>query len=249
MTRFEDHFSSVAAAYASFRPGYPAELFDWLTAVAPRRELVWDCACGSGQASRPLAERFAVVVASDASADQVAAAPATPGVHYLVAPAAPAPLASEAVDLVVVAQAFHWFAGEPFFGEVRRVLRPGGVLAVWTYALPHFVSHAAEQCVHRFIDETLGAYWPAEVRHVLAGYATLELPLAEISVPAFEMRADWTLDRFLAFVRTWSGVRRFVEAHQHDPVEGLAAALEPIFRALGGAQTIRWQVKLRAARK
>jgi len=247
--RFEDHFSRVAAEYASFRPDYPSELFDWLASVSPQCEVAWDCACGSGQAARPLAERFAMVVASDASAIQIAAAEDTAGVRYLVAPAEPAPLATGSIDLVVVAQALHWFVGEPFFAEVRRVVRPGGVFAAWTYALPHFLSESIEQVVHHFIGDILAPYWPDEIRHVLDGYQNIQLPFAEINQPPFEMRAEWTLERFLAFVRTWSGVRRFGEVRGEDPVSRLGAELKPLFGNQGAAQPVSWRIKLRACRK
>jgi len=131
--KFRDHFSGVAADYAAYRPQYPAALFDWLASVSPRCELAWDCACGSGQASLPLASRFALVAASDASAIQVATATASENIRYLVAAAETAPLADGTVDLVTVAQALHWFVGDEFFAEVRRVGRPGGVFAAWTY--------------------------------------------------------------------------------------------------------------------
>jgi len=247
--RFEDHFSGVASEYASFRPDYPSELFDWLASVSPQCEVAWDCACGSGQAARLLAGRFALVVASDASAIQIAAAEDTVGVRYVVAPAEPAPLATGSVDLVVVAQALHWFVGEPFFAEVRRVVRPGGVFAAWTYALPHFQSEPIEQVVHHFIADLLGPYWPHEIRHVLDGYHNIELPFAEIDAPAFEMRVAWTLERFLAFVRTWSGVRRFVEENREDPVKHLGAELENLFGQTGGAQPVSWRIDLKACRK
>ncbi len=242
-------FSGVAHEYAAFRPLYPAGLFDWLAAVSRRRELAWDCACGSGQASRPLASRFAMVVASDASAIQVATAAECDGIRYVVAPAEPAPLATGAVDLVTVAQALHWFIGEPFYSEVHRVVRPGGVFAAWTYGLPHFLSENLEQSVHRFIADFLGPYWPPEVQHVLDGYANIDLPFEEIEAPPFEMRADWTLDRFFAFVRTWSAVRHFVEKHHEDPVDHLATELEFICEFDGGTQPVSWRIKLRACRK
>ncbi len=245
----QDHFSGVAAAYAAFRPDYPTALFDWLAAVSRRHELAWDCACGSGQASRPLASRFALVVASDASAIQVAMAPPTEGIRYLVAPAEPAPLATGAVDLVVVAQALHWFEGESFNAEVRRVVRPGGVFAAWTYGLPHFLSEGVEQRVHRFIGDVLGPYWPDEVRHVLDGYSHLDIPFAEIDAPRFEMRVDWTLERFLAFVRTWSGVRRYVDERHEDPVDRLTAELAHFFGNAGGTEVVSWRIELRAGRK
>ena len=129
---FKDHFSHLAAAYASFRPHYPAALFEFLAGCCLRRELAWDCACGSGQATIDLARQFRAVVATDASAAQIAAAVARANVQYRVASAVASGLAAESADLVSVAQALHWFDLEPFYAEVRRVLRSSGVLAAWT---------------------------------------------------------------------------------------------------------------------
>ena len=80
----EQLFSSVASEYARFRPGYPEELFDWLAHVSPAKDAAWDCACGSGQASVPLAARFARVFGTDSSAEQIAAARPHPNVSYSV---------------------------------------------------------------------------------------------------------------------------------------------------------------------
>lgn len=74
MSGFPDHFSAVAADYASHRPSYPAALFDWLAEQAPARRLAWDCATGSGQAARDLAGRLDRVNATDAAAAQIDAA-------------------------------------------------------------------------------------------------------------------------------------------------------------------------------
>ena len=80
-------FSTVAREYANFRPGYPPELFAWLARISPSREAVWDCGCGSGQASVALAEHFAVVHATDVAPEQIDAAKPHPRVRYSVAPA------------------------------------------------------------------------------------------------------------------------------------------------------------------
>lgn len=71
---FHDHFSAIAKRYANFRPRYPAALFDWLATFVPRNSLVWDCACGNGQAALDLAMRFDRVIATDASREQIASA-------------------------------------------------------------------------------------------------------------------------------------------------------------------------------
>src|SRR4029077_18883117 len=89
----------------------------------------WDCATGSGQAAIGLAEHFEQVVATDASAAQLAAALAHPRVSYSRAAADASGLASRSVDLVTVAQALHWLDRPPFYAEARRVLVPGGGVA------------------------------------------------------------------------------------------------------------------------
>src|ERR1700722_6174309 len=142
---FNDHFSRLAANYASFRPHYPAALFDYLAQSCRRHDFAWDCACGSGQATLDLAERFASVLATDASAAQLAAAPAHANVHYRVAPAAQSGLEAECVDIVTVAQALHWFDLAAFYAEVDRVLRSAGVLAAWTYGVMHLEGEQIER--------------------------------------------------------------------------------------------------------
>src|SRR3954467_4332669 len=107
-------FTTVAREYANFRPGYPPELFAWLARMAPHHDAVWDCGCGSGQASTALAEHFALVHATDVAAEQIAAAKPHPRVRYSVAPAEHSRLPAAAVDLVTVAQALHWFDVEAF---------------------------------------------------------------------------------------------------------------------------------------
>ncbi len=75
-------FATVAREYANFRPGYPPELFAWLARISPAQDSVWDCGCGSGQASIALAEHFAVVHATDVAPEQIAAAKSHSRVRY-----------------------------------------------------------------------------------------------------------------------------------------------------------------------
>jgi len=244
---FTDHFSEVARSYAAYRPGYPAELFGWLATVAPRLQLAWDCGCGSGQAARPLAEIFARVVATDASAAQVLSASGSGNIVFAVAPARSAPIADGVVDLVTVAQALHWFADEEFFGEVHRVIAPGGVFAAWTYGLPRFDNSAVEDSVLRFYSETVGSFWPPERQLVMEGYASVELPMEELQAPKFQMVARWTLPQLLGFLRSWSATARYVEAQAADPVVPLENELHAL---LGDSHSLEvsWPLTVRAGR-
>ena len=219
---FRDHFSGHAADYARFRPDYPEALFSYLASLAPARRLAWDCATGSGQAAAGLAPRFEEVVATDASAPQIEQAPPIPRVRYAVSPAESATLPDGSVDLVTVAQALHWFDLPSFFAEVRRVLVPGGVVAVWCYDLLSIASDI-DPIVNRFYRDVVGEYWPKERSIVERGYGSLEFPFEEVEIPppGFTMEKEWTLPDLLGYVRTWSAVRRFMAARGEDPVLAL----------------------------
>ena len=244
---FEDHFGDVSASYASARPGYPAALFDWLTERAPRRRLAWDCACGTGQASRALAERFEMVIATDASLALVARSTGAPRLEYAAAEAGAVPIAGGTVDLITVGQALHWFAGDPFWTEVRRVAAPGALLAVWTYALPR-LGGELESAMLRFYSGPVGSWWPPERQLVMEGYRSLELPFRELPVPRFEMVADWDLARFLTFLRSWSATARFIRAKGYDPVAGVEDELGSLWGPPGEIRRVVWPLTVRAAR-
>lgn len=246
--KFPDHFSGVASDYAAFRPEYPAALFEWLASVCPRHDVAWDCACGSGQASGSLACHFGRVIGTDASPTQVAAANETETTRFVVATSEHAPLADAAVDLVAVAAALHWFADDSFFSEVRRVVRPGGVFAAWSYGMPHIDSIEVERVVHDFIDGLLGPYWPPEIRMVLDGYSSIELPFEELGAPEFELQVEWPVERFLGFARTWSAVGCYVEEHGEDPVLKLEAELDKIWDRAAGPLPVNYRLDLRAGR-
>lgn len=226
---FKDHFSGLAAQYAEFRPSYPGALFDFLARTSPARTRAWDCACGSGQATLDLAERFDAVVATDASASQIAAAPPHPRVTYSVARAEQSGLEDHSLDLIIVAQSLHWFDVPAFYAECERVLKPEGVLAVWTYGVPRLNDANLDRGLHQYYGDTVGKYWPPERRHVEDGYRSLPFPFKEIAGPSFSMRENWTMTQFLGYVRSWSATGRYVEAHGTDPVAALGDQLGPLW--------------------
>jgi ubiquinone/menaquinone biosynthesis C-methylase UbiE len=133
MMTFKDHFSKQAVGYAKFRPRYPKVLFSYLRRIAPSRELAWDCGTGNGQAAVGLASVFDRVIATDASEKQISNAQPDERVEYRVAPAENSGIKSETLDLIMIAQALHWFDLDRFYAEARRVLKPNGVLAASAY--------------------------------------------------------------------------------------------------------------------
>lgn len=247
---FTDHFAQVAGHYAAHRPTYPAALFDWLADQVPVRDLAWDCATGTGQAAGELARRFSRVVATDASSGQIAAATPCSGVEYRTAPAEQSGLEAGSVDLITVAQALHWFDLDSFYAEARRVLKPGGLLAVWTYGV--FDTEAGDEAatvqrhLHTFYYETVGPYWPPERRHVENGYADLAFPFEPVTAPAFSMAVDWRLSDLAGYLRSWSATARYRELHGEDPVDRLVKELQDIWG--GGLRRILWPLSIKAGR-
>jgi SAM-dependent methyltransferase len=249
MKPYADHFSNVASAYATCRPAYPPPLFSYILTLPRRHDLAWDCAAGSGQATLPLTGRFRRVLATDVSAAMLERAPRHPKIEYRVSRAEDSGLADSSADLVTVAQALHWVDIEPFYTEVERVLAPGGVLAVWSYASQLLGDDALDAVLTHFYTEVVGPYWPAERRHVETGYRTLAFPYAELEAPAFVMGERWTLLQLLGYVGTWSATQRFRETEGFDPVERLAGELAESWGDPTSVRLVRWPLSLRLGRK
>ena len=242
-----DHFSAGAQSYARHRPRYPEALFDRIAAEAPARGTAWDCGSGNGQAALALAFRFDRVVATDASAHQLGIARRTAAVHYVVATAEATPLAGSSVDLVAVAQAAHWFALDAFYEEVRRVCRPGALLAMWTYGLCR-VSPALDETIAWFYREVVGSYWPPQRAWVDGAYRDLPFPFEPVRISAPDIERDWTLADLAGYVGTWSAVKRYRDARGTDPVSALLVpALRPAWPA-GESRSVTWPLALRAGR-
>jgi SAM-dependent methyltransferase len=249
MKPYADHFSRVASAYAACRPGYPPELFTYISGLPARHELAWDCAAGSGQATLPLTGRFRRVLATDLSAEMLNRAPRHSKVEYRVSRAEDSGLAGSSADLVTVAQALHWLDIEPFYTEVERVLAPGGVLAVWSYANQLLGDGPLDAMLTRFYTEVVGPYWPPQRRHVETGYRTLPFPYSELEAPAFAMEERWTLPQLLGYLGTWSATHRFREAQGYDPVARLTGELAESWGDPASSRLVRWPLSLRVGRK
>lgn len=248
MSSASDHFSSVARAYAAYRPRYPEALFNFLAERAPARELAWDCACGNGQATIDLAARFDRVIATDSSEAQIAQAPPHPNVEWRVAPAERSGIPRATCDLVTTAQALHWLDIDAFFAEAVRVSRPGGLVAVWSYGGGVVDHPAANAIFQRFGREIVGPYWPPQRHLVDEGYRSISLPFDEIEVPRFEMVESWTLDQLVGYVGTWSATSAYRKALNEDPTIELDARLREAWGNSDEPHRVVWPLSVRVGR-
>jgi len=244
---FKDHFSASARGYARFRPEYPDSLFRWLAEISPSRDRAWDAATGTGQAALGLAPYFLEVIATDASLEQIRHARAHSVVRYEVAPSEYVPIENATVDLVTVAQAVHWFDFDAFYSEVRRVARPGAVLAAASYGLARI-----EPGIDGVIDELyrgpLDQFWPPERVYVDEGYRTIPFPFDEIEAPDFVMTARWTLDHLLGYLGTWSAVSRAREQTGVDLLSAIKPELARLWEEPLEFRHVSWPLSLRVGR-
>lgn len=241
-------FSQNSDQYAKHRPQYPDELFSHLSDIAPRRESAWDCATGNGQAAVSLAKYFATVDATDISSEQIEHAVQHPRVRYSIAPAENTPFADQSFDLVTVATAVHWFDQEKFHREVERVLKPGGILAVWTYG-EFTVEPEIDKMVGSELLKLIDRYWASGNRKVMNGYRDLPMPLEAIHMPSFSIQMDWTLEQFAAYMRTWSAVKRFTTEMGVDPVLGTEEKLRAVWGEAGATRTVHMPLFVKASKK
>ena len=188
---------------------------------------------------------FENVLATDASQEQIASAEPHPNIEFRIATAEASGIDAETADLVTVAQALHWFDIERFFAEACRVLKPGGILAIWSYERSR-VSPECNEIIEKAYTET-ESYWPPERRFVENHYRDFTMPLPEIAVEPFEMRLDWTADEMLAYMRTWSGSQRYLQATGQDPVALYGQEL----KAEWGSESreVRWPLTLKVCQK
>lgn len=224
MAQFHDHFSGHAKAYAQSRPDYPRAMFAWLATLCHQRDTALDVACGNGQAAVALAQLFDTVHACDASSEQIANAMPARNVTYKVARCDATGIRSGSVDLLTVAQALHWFDLGAFLQEARRVIAPGGVLAVWCYGL-FTVSEEVDSIIRELYDTHTDSWWPAQRAHIDDGYARLHIP-GQQTERRFAMSQFWTVGQGLAYLRTWSAVQRALAATGTD----LVSRIEPHLR-------------------
>lgn len=193
--------------------------------------LAWDCATGNGQVAGMLSEYFAEVVATDISEKQLDNAVQQQNITYKVEQAEQSSLKDNSVDLIVVAQAVHWFDFNPFYKEVQRVLRPEGIVALIGYGLIK-TTPALDVVIEQLYSGMLGKYWDPERRYIDAGYRTIPFPFQELDMPQFAIHYTWTVEDLLGYLNTWSAAKHYEKQHQQNPV----SLIEPELRAAWGEQ-------------
>jgi ubiquinone/menaquinone biosynthesis C-methylase UbiE len=220
----KDNFTAVASGYSQFRPHYPDEMIDYIVSLVANRETALDVATGNGQVAVALSKHFRQVIATDISEAQLQKAMPSDNITYKVATAEDMPFDAQVFDLVAVAQAVHWFDFDRFYAEVRRVLKPDGIIAVMGYGL-FSTNPGSDKILRDFYDKIVGPYWDAERRYLDENYTTIPFPFDEIDAPEFVNRFQWSFDQLTGYLETWSATQHYKVAKKSNPVDLIRESL------------------------
>lgn len=226
----KDNFSHSAAAYARSRPGYPDSVLNFILEHTRGRDAAWDCGTGNGQIARKLKPYFESVYATDISLQQIREAHAVPGISYNVEAAEACSAPDRYFNLIVVAQAIHWFDFDRFYAQVYRTLKQDGTFVALGYDLVQ-VDEAVDKLLQELYVDILGSYWDPERHHIDEHYRSIPFPFREIPNPGFEMRYDWNLEQFTGYLLTWSALRHYQAKHQANALDVILPRLQEVWPA------------------
>jgi SAM-dependent methyltransferase len=245
--KFEDHFSELAETYSKYRPTYPPELFRYLASCCKEHQQACDCGTGNGQAARSLADYFDKVFATDASKEQLEQSSKHPKIIFRNEPAEKISLEDSSTDLVTVAAAVHWFNFEKFYAEIKRVLKPEGIIAVWGYHL-FKITPGVDKILHKYYSEILKDYWPEQFHYVDTRYADLPFPFDELLPPSFEMITNWDLNQVAGFLDSWSGTKIYLQKTGHHPLDEIWSDLKKEWGDENIKRKINWPLYIRVGK-
>lgn len=240
------HFSNVAASYELHRPSYPAQLISYLAGLTPAQNLALDIGCGSGQLTKQLGEHFNQTLGSDLSSAQLAQTEYKPAIHYFCSPAEVIPVKNGIVDLVVAAQAAHWFVLNDFYDEVRRISKKKAVLALISYGVMSVDHVQIQQRFQTFYQREISPYWPGQRRHVDTEYRLLDFPFKELeNCPAFQIERDWDLNNFMAYIHTWSAVHQALQQEGNTLISDFEQDISLLWNNPKQTLKITWPIAMR----
>lgn len=242
----KDNFSSQSDKYAKYRPTYPSDLFDFLNSIISNKQNAWDCGTGNGQAAYELAKTFDNVFATDISQAQIDNAIKADKISYSVQPAEKTNFDNQKFDLIVVAQAIHWFNFDKFYTEVKRTANDNALFCVLGYGKLE-ISEQIDNVISDFYDNVIGKYWDKERKYIDDYYKTIPFPFNEIQTPNFANTQYWTLEHLIGYLNTWSAVKHFIRQNNYNPVNKLHKDIEQ-FWDKEQARKIKFPVLLRVGK-
>ncbi|XP_005109192.1 putative methyltransferase DDB_G0268948 isoform X2 [Aplysia californica] len=213
--------------YAKFRPVYSDEVFETIKEFCAETSSSFDTAvdlgCGSGQSTLPLTKYFRKVVGMDVSEQQIARAPTdVSNLSFRVSRAEDlSAYENGSLDLVTIAQAFHWVDQSKFFKEVERTVKPGGSLVVYGYGLWELSHQKVFQYFYHIYGEVLGPYWVGGRKMVEEKYRTVSLPYPGWRRDdSLSLVKEVGLEDLIGYMGSWSAYHKYNMAHPGNNLVG-----------------------------
>lgn len=229
-----DEWAALAQDYAIYRSGYSNELYDFIAQFGLRRGAsILDVGCGTGIASAPFAMNGFPVTGIDPSpAMLAAAAQRLPNATFVQGEAEALPFPNERFDVVISAQTFHWVDRARALSEAYRVLRPGGIIAIWWKDL------MSTDAVREIRDQVFRSLGRDPINSALSGgfkefYAS---QFTEQTLRVVPWRLAKPLEQYIGYERSRCSVRKALGAQAEEYFVRLEAALRE--RAGGGNPTL-----------
>jgi SAM-dependent methyltransferase len=208
-------FGRHSEDYALYRPGFPASFYQRINAIVPiGKSRSLDLAAGPGTIALELGALGGSVVGVDTSAAQIAAANRLSKernledkVHFMVASAENTGLDTNSFDLVTAGQCWHWFDSRAAMGEAKRVLRPGGMLAIayYSYLAEHSaVARDTEDLILEFNPSWTMAGWTGMFPELVDGVIRGGFKLVEQF--CYDHDEEFSHARWRGRMRTCNGV-------------------------------------------
>jgi len=242
----KDNFSSQSVEYAKFRPTYPLDFFDYLYSIVQKMHNAWDCGTGNGQVAHELAKSFDTIFATDISQTQIDNAFQTNNIFYSVQPAEKTDFNNHIFDLIIVAQAIHWFDFEKFYAEVRRTAKENATICVVGYGRLE-ISQQIDKLITNFYTKIIGKYWDKERRYIDENYETIPFPFEELETPKFENKHQWNLEHLIGYLNTWSAVKNFIKQNDYNPINELEIKLKQLWKD-GQIKEVKFPILLRVGK-
>lgn len=225
MTDNRELFTAKAEDYARFRPSYPAAAVDWLRERSSGGAVA-DIGAGTGIFTRLLLGRFSPVCAVEPNAAMRAAFRRfLPEIPCFDGSGECTGLPDGALDLVTVAQAFHWLDEERFKAEARRILRRDGKAAIiWNSCLKNEFTLARDEVCKRYCPRFRAGH--AGKRSAAEGDAFLrEVYFSQVEVASFDNPFVMDLTAFLGNMRS----RSYALAPGDGGFAGFETELQKVF--------------------
>lgn len=214
----KDNFSKQAIDYSKFRPQYPQEMIECIISFVNNKSTALDIATGNGQVAHKLSAYFKKVYATDISQKQLDNAIQAENVSYSKESAENTSFENQKFDLIVVAQAVHWFDFEVFYKEIYRILKSEGIFAVMGYGL-FSTNKDSDKILQHFYYNIIGPYWDAERKYLDENYETIPFPFEEIPTEKFENQFTWTFETLIGYLQTWSSVQHYISKNKQNPID------------------------------